>query len=43
MKKIYENMDLRILFFQAEDVLTLSTEDSNDNTGDLPEFPEFME
>lgn len=42
MKKLYENVDLKVLFFCSEDVLTSSADDSQDNVGDLIEFPEFM-
>ena len=42
MKKIYENVDLRVFFLQEEDIITASTDDVFDNVDDLPEFPEFM-
>ena len=40
MKKIYENMELEVIFFSAEDVIRTSM---NDNTGDMPDFPEQFE
>ena len=42
MKKIYENVDLKVLFFQTDDIITSSTDDASDNVGNMPEFPEFM-
>ena len=40
MKRIYENMELEIVFFSTEDVIRTSI---NDNTGNMPEFPEDFE
>jgi hypothetical protein len=37
MKKIYENVELEVLFFAEEDVIRTS---NNDNTAEMPEFPE---
>ena len=34
--KQYQNITVEILFFPAEDVLTMST--SNDNVTDMPDF-----
>ena len=39
MKKIYENVELELVFFAAEDIVRTS---QNDNTTDMPEFPEFL-
>ncbi len=37
MKKIYENMDLKVVFFSEDDIVRTS---SADNVVDMPEFPE---
>ena len=37
MKNIYENVELEVLFFGEEDVIRTS---KNDNTTDMPDFPE---
>lgn len=37
MKKIYENVELAVVFFFEEDIVRTS---NNDNVTDMPEFPE---
>ncbi len=37
MKKMYENVELELVFFSTEDIVRTSL---NDNTTDMPEFPE---
>ena len=37
MKKTYENVELEVMFFSQEDVIRTS---QNDNTADMPDFPE---
>ena len=37
MKKIYENVELEVVFFLNEDVIRTS---NNDNVGNMPDFPE---
>ena len=37
MKKIYENIELEVMFFSQEDVIRTS---QNDNTAEMPDFPE---
>ena len=37
MKKIYENMELKVVFFNEEDIVRTS---QNDNVGIMPDFPE---
>ncbi len=37
MKKIYENIEISLVFFYNEDIVRTS---QNDNVVDLPEFPE---
>lgn len=39
MKKIYESLELQLVFFTEEDIVRTS---SNDNTTDMPDFPEFL-
>jgi hypothetical protein len=39
MKKIYQEIDLVLIFFTEEIVRT----SQNDNVEDMPEFPEFFE
>ena len=39
MKKIYENVELELVFFAAEDIVRIS---QNDNTADMPDFPEMF-
>ena len=38
MKKIYQELELLILFFTEEIVRT----SQNDNVEDMPDFPEFL-
>ena len=38
MKKIYQEIDLVLIFFTEEIVRT----SQNDNVEDMPEFPEFL-
>lgn len=40
MKKQFENVELEIVCFCAEDVIRASV---NDNVTDMPEFPEFFQ
>ena len=40
MKKQFENVELEIVCFCAEDVIRASV---NDNVTDVPEFPEFFQ
>ena len=37
MKKIYEKIEVEIVFFLKEDIVRTS---SNDNLEDMPDFPE---
>ena len=37
MKKIYENIELELVFFSAEDIVRTS---QSDNVAGMPEFPE---
>ena len=37
MKRNYQNVELEIVFFSAEDVIRTSL---TDNTGEMPDFPE---
>ena len=37
MKKIYENIELELLFFSEEDVIRTS---QSDNIENMPDFPE---
>lgn len=37
MKKLYENVELQLVFFVEEDVIRTS---SSDNVGNFPDFPE---
>ena len=37
MKKMYENVELELVFFSTEDIVRTS---QNDNVTDMPEFPE---
>lgn len=37
MKKIYENVELKVVFFNEEDIVRTS---QNDNLGTMPDFPE---
>ena len=37
MKRTYDNVELEIVFFCTEDVIRTS---KNDNTEDMPDFPE---
>ena len=41
MKKSYENVKLQIICTFEEDVITTSSEESNDNIEPMPDFPEF--
>lgn len=38
MKKIYQEMEMVVIFFTEEIVRT----SQNDNVGEMPEFPEFF-
>lgn len=40
MKKIYERVEIQLIFFGKEDVVRTS---QNDNLGTLPDFPENPE
>ena len=40
MKKIYENVELEVVFFFGEDIVRTS---NNDNVTDMPKFPENFE
>lgn len=37
MKKIYEIMELKVVFFNKDDIVRTS---QNDNLGTMPDFPE---
>ena len=37
MKRNYENIQLKIIYFSAEDIVKTS---NNDNVSDMPDFPE---
>ena len=37
MKKMYENVELELVFFSTEDIVRTS---QNDNVTDMPEVPE---
>ena len=39
MKKIYENVELELVFFATKDFVRTS---QNDNTIEMPEFPEMF-
>ena len=39
MKKIYENIELELVFFATEDIVRTS---QNDNIIEMPEFPEMF-
>lgn len=39
MKKIYADIELKIVFFNEEDIVRTS---QNDNVGNMPDFPEFV-
>ena len=39
MKKIYENIQLEIVYFSEEDIVRTS---KNDNLEEMPDFPEYF-
>lgn len=39
MKKIYADIELKIVFFNEEDIVRTS---QNDNVENMPDFPEFV-
>ena len=42
MKKIYRNIDLEIIYFLEEDIVTASYNEDDDNLEPMPDFPEGM-
>ena len=39
MKRIYEQIQLEVVIFSQEDIIKTS---QNDNTAEMPDFPEFL-